>query len=144
MTTATSDELNALFVELGFDCDPPNDERIYLPSQEWLSEFGTFLFRKKPFYRIQSFDCDNFSAWCVVLASEALYNSGFKDADHSVVRLIFTLRETVLGIKPGRHAANAVWLENRDLVLFEPQNGEFTSLAPLVASGALVPDRMRW
>lgn len=144
MIRVTSDAYNGKLLELGFDVDPPLDDELICPSAEWLDQFGVYLFRRRPFYRTQSFDCDNFSAWASVLATEALLRADLKDADHSVIRAYFRNNKTVHGIPEGNHAANVVWLDDGRVVLFEPQNGKWSDLAGLVADGSVTPYRVRW
>ena len=144
MIRASSDDYKDKLLGLGFDVDPPLDEHIICPSSKWLDEFGVYLFRRRPFYRVESFDCDNFSAWASVLATESLLRAGVKDADHSFVRAYFRNERPVHDIPPGGHSANVVWLDDDRLVLFEPQNGRWSELAPLVGDGSVVPYRVRW
>ena len=134
--------------ELGWECDEPNDDNLFRPSKKWLVEFGAYLFRKRPFYKVEKFDCDNFAAWCVVLATESLLaNPSVTNCDHSIIRCTFrVLKGPVLGgtMRSGKHAASLVWLDEGPIVLFEPQNGQFTDAQGLVTSGIIAPLLARW
>jgi hypothetical protein len=126
----------------------PRDETVFIPSPEWLNEFGDWLHADVlNSWQAGKFDCDDFAIRAVDRATESLVRNG--DAENcghafcyaeiylATARTIFTIEG------PGWHAANIVRCVD-GWHYFEPQVGKHDLLSRFLDDGSIAAMRYVW
>jgi len=120
-------------IELGFlQVAPMRDKNYFMPSLEWLDDFGSFLKNEAPREFIdESFDCDDFTRWGLVQASLALCKNETlvkKTAPAMIEAWVFIERDEALNRipGPGAHVTIMTYCNNEEWYFLEPQNGLIT------------------
>lgn len=102
------------------------DQTYHLPTKEWVQNYFFTLLKKEisnKKYKLEAFDCDNYSLLANNLASKLGYTLNHQLAFGE----FFYTKDTGQG-----HAINFfLCLENRDIkpIFFEPQTGQFIKLS---------------
>jgi hypothetical protein len=127
--TITAGAYATMLQDLGFEINPlSRDPDLFIPSVNWLNEFGIHLSFSRPPYKPQSFDCDDYAIWSLHKANAANAATG-NHLGHTFSYATMLLRQNINGIKSdgtfsGMHACNIVLCDDGHVHIFEPQTGQ--------------------
>ena len=127
----TAQELLERIPEYDGAAQGPDDARYFLPSKQWLDEFGEWIRMNAPeAYQTETFDCDDFANWAKVMASESAAKSNeVRDAGAAFFVCGISNPNDLLGATGAAHALNLVLCDDENWYFFEPQSGQSISLA---------------
>ena len=80
----SAEQLRKELLEAGFGHVETRDARCYLPSLEWLKEFGSWFIEDLPDYAPEKYDCDDFAIRALDRSNDALRKAGkIQNAGHA-------------------------------------------------------------